>query len=54
MALSDLARKQMTEYLAGKPREKFGAHRYSVGDDELSERRYFRKYQQAYDVPDEV
>ena len=54
MSLTELARTQMKEYLAGKPREKFGTHHYDVGENELSERRYFRKYQQAYDVPDEV
>ena len=54
MSLSADARKRMTQYLADKPRGKFGAHRYTVGEDELSERRFFRNYQEAYDVPDEV
>ena len=54
MSLTELARTQMKEYLAGKPREKFGTHHYNVGENELAERRYFRKYQRAYDVPDEV
>lgn len=54
MSLTELARTQMKDYLAGKPREKFGTHHYDVGENELSERRYFRKYQRAYDVPDEV
>ncbi len=54
MPLSEIARKQMEQYLAGKPREKFGPHRYRVAENELSERRFFRRYQQAYDVPDEV
>ncbi len=54
MSLTGDVRKRMTKYLADKPRGVFGAHRYTVGEDELSERRFFRSYQQAYDVPDEV
>ena len=54
LTLTPEASKRMDEYLASKPREKFGAHRYTVGADEISERRFFRKYQQTYDVPDEV
>lgn len=52
--LSATARERMERYLAGKPRDKAGAHRYAVGDDELAERRFFRRYQEAYGVPDEV
>jgi len=48
------ARARMETYLAGKPRGRFGAHRYSVGEEELAERRFFRRYQQAYDVPNEA
>ncbi len=54
LSLTPRARQRMEEYLANKPREKFGVHRYTVGEDEISERRFFRKYQETYDVPDEV
>ncbi len=47
-------RARMEKYLAGKPRGKFGVHRYSVGKEELEERRFFQNYQRAYDVPNEV
>lgn len=54
MPLTDRVRERMRAYLAAKPRGKFGAHRYTVSDEEIAERRYFRRYQQHYDVPDEV
>ncbi len=54
MSLTDEARQRMLDYLAGKPKGKFGAHKYSVNDDELAERRYFARYQQAYNVPNET
>lgn len=52
--LSDEARERMGAYLTAKPQGRHGRHQYSVGRDELAERRFFRRYQDAYDVPDEV
>ncbi|MDP6978134.1 MAG: sulfotransferase [Myxococcota bacterium] len=52
--LSDEARTRMTQYLANKPKDKFGAHKYQVGVEELEERKLFRAYQDKYGVPDEV
>ncbi len=43
----------MEAYLAAKPQGKFGVHRYALGNQDGSERALFRRYQQAYDVPDE-
>ena len=54
MTLTTGARESMERYLESKPRDKFGAHQYTVEKDELSERRFFRNYQQAYDVPNEA
>jgi len=54
MTLTTGARESMERYLESKPRDKFGAHQYTVEKDELSERRLFRNYQQAYDVPNEA
>jgi len=48
------ARSRMERYMVGKPRDKFGAHQYRVGEEELEERRLFRNYQATYGVPDEV
>lgn len=52
--LSDEARTAMQQYIAGKPKDKFGAHQYRVGEDELEERKLFRHYQKTYGVPDEA
>lgn len=54
MSLSSAAETGMQAYLASKPRGKFGVHSYAVAADDVAERRYFRAYQQAYDIPDEV
>jgi hypothetical protein len=54
MALTTTARERMHDYLAGKPKDKFGAHRYTIDPEQQSERHLFRRYQQHYDVPDEV
>jgi hypothetical protein len=54
MTLSEDAQIRMAEYLANKPKDKFGVHKYSVDDNELSERAFFRKYQKAYRVPNEI
>lgn len=54
MELSAEAKTAMQNYLADKPKGKFGAHKYSVDDAEIEERKYFEKYQKAYNVPNEV
>jgi hypothetical protein len=54
MTLSDSARGAMLDYLAAKPRGKFGAHAYSVDEGRAGERALFRRYQRYYGVPDEV
>lgn len=54
MRLCEDAQNRMSEYLANKPKDKFGAHRYEVNEEELLERAFFRNYQQAYDVPNEI
>ena len=54
MPLTDTAKARMQAYLATKPKGKYGVHRYTVDDAEKAERRFFRNYQQAYQVPDET
>lgn len=54
MALPDAARQAMRDYLAAKPRGKFGAHAYSVDAARAGERALFQRYQRRYNVPDEV
>jgi hypothetical protein len=54
MTLSEEAGARMSDYLGVKPKGKFGAHQYSVNDEEMEERKYFARYQQAYNVPNEV
>ncbi|GAB5453438.1 MAG: sulfotransferase [Halioglobus sp.] len=54
MQLGEAARAAMLAYLAEKPRGKFGAHSYVVDEARAAERALFRRYQDAYDVPDEV
>lgn len=53
---SDAILQRIGRYLAAKPQGKFGVHRYDTGDREqvARERDYFRRYQQRYDIPDEV
>ena len=52
--LTFTAKERMQAYLAAKPRGKFGANRYEVGDAERAERKLFQNYQRAYQVPDEA
>ncbi|NND68572.1 MAG: sulfotransferase, partial [Halioglobus sp.] len=54
MELTEAARSRMVAYLADKPRGKFGAHAYEVDAARASERALFRRYQEAYAVPDEI
>ncbi len=52
--LSAEVRAGMARYLAAKPRAKLGVHRYAVTTPIGTERARFRRYQEAYDVPDEI
>ena len=54
--LEPAARKAMQDYLAQKPRGKFGKHRYSVGaaQENARKRALFERYQQTFGVPDEI
>jgi hypothetical protein len=54
MALSGEAGDRMLAYLASKPQGKFGQHRYQVDDSRSADRALFSRYQQAYQVPDEL
>lgn len=54
MTLSDPARRAMLDYLAAKPRGKFGVHAYKIDSGRTAERAFFLRYQQAYAVPDEI
>lgn len=54
MSLSQEARARMLAYLEGKPRGKFGAHAYEVDESKAKERALFRRYQELYQVPDEM
>ena len=53
MTLTDIARARMLDYLAEKPRGKFGAHTYEVDEARSGERVLFARYQAAYNVPNE-
>jgi hypothetical protein len=56
LPLSGDAEQRMREYIAGKPQGKFGKHHYEVGEQEqiTQARRHFQKYQDYFDVPNEV
>lgn len=51
VTLSDSAEDKMKQYLADKPQGKFGAHNYT---SDVSERPFFKRYQEHYGVPSEV
>ena len=53
---TEQARGSMIQYLADRPKGKFGKHQYSVGeDDEIARKReYFARYQAYYGVPNEA
>jgi hypothetical protein len=53
MPLSDTARLRMQLYLRAKPKGKFGQHSYAVDQHRARDRRYFKRYQDLYDIPDE-
>ena len=52
---SDDSREKMQQYLAAKPKGKFGKHKYSVGEEEeiKQKRAYFKRYQKYFGVPEE-
>ncbi|MDX1736262.1 MAG: sulfotransferase, partial [Halioglobus sp.] len=54
MQLSDTARSRMLAYLESKPKGKFGKHQYEVDERRSRERPLFARYQQMFDVPDEM
>ncbi len=54
LSLSADAEQKMLDYLANKPKGKFGAHSYKVDAQRSKERALFRRYQTHYGVPDEV
>ncbi len=54
LTLSDIAKKRMLDYLAKKPKGKFGSHAYQIDKTRQKEREMFRRYQAHYGVPDEV
>ena len=56
IALTPGARARMHDYLAGKPKDKHGAHVYAIaetGIDRAAERARFAQYQRTYAVPSE-
>ncbi|MNR17002.1 hypothetical protein D3C85_1336380 [compost metagenome] len=56
LALTDKTQKRLQDYLHGKPQGKFGKHNYSVGERKqiANSRAHFQRYQQYYNIPDEV
>ena len=56
LALEPAALAAMQDYLRAKPQGKFGRHRYSIGEQEENarKRRLFQRYQDYFQVPDEV
>lgn len=54
MDLSNAARRRMLQYLDAKPKGKFGKHAYEIDEGKAKERALFKRYQERYEVPDEV
>jgi len=54
LALPSAARNNMLSYLEGKPKGKFGVHRYRVDERRSNDRPLFKQYQERYKVPDEM
>ena len=55
-SLSPEVAQAMRDYLAGRPKDKHGAHEYSFADLELDpavERERFARYQQRFSIPEE-
>ncbi len=51
MTLADEAKAKMLKYLEGKPKGKFGKHKYDINDERAKERQLFQRYQEHYNVP---
>jgi len=51
MKLADEAKAKMLKYLEGKPKGKFGKHKYDINDERAKERQLFQRYQEHYNVP---
>lgn len=56
LTLDDETRQAVRNYIAHKPHQKFGVHKYDVGTREslIHQRELFRRYQERFSVPDEV
>ena len=54
MSLTDDARGRMLAYLNAKPKGKHGVHQYQVDEERSKDRQLFRRYQELYNVPDEI
>jgi hypothetical protein len=56
MEFTEQSAQRIRDYLAAKPQGKFGKHAYSVAEaEEAAERRtLFRRYQDYFDVPNEI
>jgi len=54
LTLTAPTKKKMLDYLAHKPKGKFGKHQYEVTESKAKERHFFERYQKAYNVPNEV
>jgi hypothetical protein len=54
MDLSETASKRMLGYLQRKPQGKFGQHSYQVDAGKTRDRPLFKRYQNLYNVPDEL
>ena len=53
MPLSEDTKWRMAAYLESKPKGKHGDHSYST-EKASGDRPLFRRYQELYDVPDEI
>jgi len=54
ITLTSITKQKMLEYLSTKPKGKFGKHNYTVTESKAKERHYFKRYQENYNVPNEV
>ena len=46
--------KKILDYLANKPKGKFGKHVYTITESKAKERHFFKRYQEHYNIPNEV
>lgn len=54
LRLTKATKDRMLDYLANKPKDKFGKHAYTVTESKAKERHFFERYQAHYNVPNEV